>query len=122
MARFQAMVPMLVAYALLALFAVALARWYVPVRVQGGSMRPALVDGDVVLVARNELPIRGDIALLRSGPGFVLHRVRSVRPDGALVTRGDANPIDDLAATSRDQVRGEVVRVLPVGKMLERWR
>jgi len=122
MARFRAMVPMLVAYGLLAVIAVTLARWYVPVRVQGGSMRPALVHGDVVLVARNEVPSRGDIAYLRSGPGFVLHRVRSVRSDGALVTRGDANPIDDFAATAKDQVRGEVVRVLPVGRMLERWR
>jgi len=122
MARLRSMLPLLVAYGLLVVGAAMLARGYAPVRVHGGSMRPALAHGDIAVVARGLTPSKGEIALLRSGPGFVLHRVRGVQDDGTFVTRGDANPVDDFVATSREDVRGEVVGVLPVGKMLERWR
>ncbi len=73
--------------------------------------------GDVCLVARPSTLRAGDIALFE-GPGAapVLHRVVSVRGDGALVTRGDANPSADLDPVAARSVMGKVVVVLRTGK------
>lgn len=93
-----------------------------PVRVAGASMEPALHAGDLVLVSRGRVT-RGDIALLqRPGQGAVLHRIISVHRDGAVRTRGDANPTPDPQPTNKAHVAGRVVCVVPVGRALKRWR
>jgi signal peptidase I len=94
-----------------------------PVRVAGMSMSPALEAGDLVVVRKHAQACRGSIALVRAvGHRAVLHRVVSVGQDGSLVTRGDANPIDDRERASPNEVAGVVVRVLPAGTLLRRWR
>jgi signal peptidase len=113
---------MLIAYALIGLAGVLLLQGYVLVRVSGGSMKPALLPGDVVFVARTTQVSRGDIALLKPGAGMVLHRVARVEQAGRVWTRGDANPIADLNPVARRDVIGRVVRVLPLGGIVERWR
>lgn len=62
--------------------------WY-PVR--GGSMSPALLEGDEVLLMRMAQPAaRGQVVVVRDAEGrFVLHRVVAVRQD-EIITRGDA--------------------------------
>lgn len=114
------LVPRLVAAVLLVGSALAAGHWYEPVRVEGGSMRPALVHGDIAVVARRTDPCVGQIALVRSGSGMMLHRVRRIEADGGLATRGDANPIDDLQVTAAADVKGTVVGVVPVGAWIER--
>jgi signal peptidase I len=100
----------------------ALLRW-LPVSVGGGSMRPALVPGDLVLVARAASVSAGDIVLLESERhGRVLHRVVARRGDGTVRTRGDANAVDDLDATPATAVVGPVVLVAPFGRAVDRWR
>lgn len=86
--------------------------------VTSGSMAPALLPGDVAVYARSARGVRkGDVVLYeKSGfRGGVLHRVSRVLPTGELVTRGDANPIEDLRPVPRRLVRGEVVLVVPFG-------
>ncbi len=63
-------------------------RW---VPVQGGSMRPALCEGDEVLLERVAQPLaRGQVVVVRDARRrFVLHRVIAVRR-GQVITRGDA--------------------------------
>lgn len=122
MVRLRARLPQLVVYTLIATCLLAAHQRYAPIRVAGGSMRPALEHGDVVVVERGAWLARGHIVLIRSGQGLFLHRVRAIREDGTLVTRGDANPIDDLSAASRSDVVGRVVSVVPVGTVLQRWR
>ncbi len=122
MVRLRAYLPQLIVYAVIAASLFALHQRYAPIRVAGGSMRPALEHGDVVVVERGAVPARGHIVLITSGRGLFLHRVREVREDGTLVTRGDANPVDDFAAASKTDVVGRVVSVLPVGTVLQRWR
>lgn len=115
----------LLATAYVALGAAAFAglRAYEPVRVSGGSMYPALRDGDVVFVSSRRKPVAGDIALLHApGHGPVLHRVVERQEDGTLLTKGDANRLPDFAPTPETAVRGTVVRVLPAGALLERVR
>lgn len=113
----------LVSYVLLASVCYGLLRWFEPVRVSGGSMRPALHAGDLVLVARDREVGRGDVALLRpQGRGPVLHRVTTVLTDGSVLTKGDANGVADTLPTDRSRIGGKVVAVVPVGRWLERWR
>ncbi|PKQ15339.1 MAG: signal peptidase I [Actinobacteria bacterium HGW-Actinobacteria-7] len=114
--------PLIVAYGLLALLGVLALRNYSVAWVSGGSMLPALVQGDVVVVAKSAPLRRGDIALLRPGATLVLHRVVHADPNGRVWTRGDANPVADLNPTAATHVRGRVVRVIPFGGLLHRWR
>jgi len=77
--------------------------------VEGNSMLPTLYNGDLVLIHKPE-PAEidvGDIVVYRSPATgrLVIHRVIKVNivklPDGTLaykfVTRGDNNPVDDVA-------------------------
>jgi signal peptidase I len=94
-----------------------------PVTVSGGSMRPALAPGDVVFVARGSVAGVGDIALIHQrGRLPVLHRIVREDEAGALHTRGDANPVEDFELVAAESVRGRVVRVLPAGRVFDRWR
>jgi len=94
-----------------------------PVRVVGGSMHPALHVGDLAFVKRGHGVSGGDIALLASpGRSRVLHRVISVDESGAVRTRGDANPIEDLMPADEADIQGRVISVVHVGAVLERWR
>jgi|GEM_PF-2542017 len=94
-----------------------------PVRVSGMSMHPALHAGDLVLVRKRSGAGVGQIALLEApGHGAVLHRVVATETEGAVRTRGDANPIEDRDATPMSAVIGHVTLVVPIGGTLERWR
>ncbi|MEI7814225.1 MAG: S24/S26 family peptidase [Coriobacteriia bacterium] len=94
-----------------------------PVRVAGLSMSPALLPGDLVIVRKAARPRQGSIVLVRASPhGAVLHRVVAIAMDGAITTRGDANPIDDREKVHAAQIVGVVERVIPAGTMLKRWR
>jgi signal peptidase len=113
----------LVGYVLVAALCYGLLRWFEPVRVSGGSMRPALHAGDLVLVAKDREVGPGDVALLRlTDRGPVLHRVTTVLEDGSVLTKGDANDVADATPTERPRIGGRVVAVVPVGRWLERWR
>lgn len=50
---------------------------------------------------------------LSAGDLVLVRRVR---------TRGDANPIDDRETTPLSAVAGHVTAVVPIGRLLERWR
>ncbi len=115
--------PVLAGYALVVAGLLATRGFVLPFVVAGGSMRPALSHGDLVLVARGGRVERGDVVLLAPpGYGRVLHRVVEVSPGGWVTTRGDANPIPDARPSRASEVEGRVVAVVPVGTWVERWR
>ncbi len=117
------MMPVLIGYAIVVAMLLAAQALFRPVVVAGGSMRPGLVPGDLVLVARRRAVMPGDVALISpEGHGPVLHRVVNVSADGSLVTRGDANPTSDARPSPPSEVEGPVVSVVPVGTWIERWR
>lgn len=79
--------------------------------VMSGSMAPRIGTGDVVVTE----PV--DAAAVRPGqvvlfvdpadPGrLLLHRVTEQRPDGSLITRGDANRVSDSTPVPAQNVRG----------------
>ena len=96
--------------------------------VQSGSMAPAVAAGDALIAA----PV--DAAIVRPGqilvvddpavPGRTLtHRLAELRPDGTLVTRGDANEGPDSTPVRPEGVRGLVrLRVPFVGLPGMWWR
>jgi hypothetical protein len=94
-----------------------LARGYgVRFRASGGSMRPAICDGDLITVepaAAARLAL-GNVIVYRQLDRLFAHRVVSVGADDAgrqrLLLRGDAAPVCD-APISPAQVLGEVVAV-----------
>lgn len=86
--------------------------------VQGASMRPALWPGDLILYRRGTDSLEiGDLVVFEHG-GPVVHRVASVLGGGVLRTQGDANASADPTPVEADVVWGEVVGVLPVGRMI----
>jgi signal peptidase len=96
--------------------------WPVAV-VISGSMRPAVDVGDMIVADPGAVAgVRaGQIVLVRRpGSGDLLtHRVARVLPDGAVVTRGDANQSDDAAPVPRQDVLGVVRLVVPrLGRLL----
>jgi signal peptidase I len=95
-----------------------------PAAVVTGSMAPAIRPGDIVLAAPLPGPrVRPGQIVLARRPGFpgtlVTHRVVRIRDDGMLVTRGDANPVEDASPLAPADVVGVVRLVVPlVGRPL----
>jgi signal peptidase I len=78
---------------------------WLPVR--GNSMRPLLRDGDAVLVEHTACVVQpGDIVVVRTQAGLVVHRVLRRLPGATLITRGDNTaaadpPIAEAALVGR---------------------
>ncbi len=88
------------------------------------SMVPTLRRGDVVLVAPDDPDgyRPGDvITYAEPNRGVITHRVTGRTPDGALVTRGDANRVDDSDPVPVGRVEGRVRYVLPGAGLPELW-
>jgi len=95
----------------------------VRLRLRGFSMFPALWPGDLLLIRRQPIGevSPGDIVLYVRDGRFVTHRVmlRSNHPDSvALVTRGDAAPVEDPAVTA-SEYRGKVSAIFRCGKWID---
>ena len=76
------------------------------------SMEPVIRVGDVVVVQRGAPFGVGDVVMWCSSPFYcVVHRVVEVGPT-YVVTKGDANPVNDLPV-SPSSVVGKVVAVIP---------
>jgi signal peptidase len=90
-----------------------------PTLVLTGSMAPAVRAGDVVVVEPARRPRPGTIVLVDDPavPGRrLLHRLVRVRPDGTLVTKGDANRVADSAPVPPGNVLGAVrLRIPAIG-------
>jgi len=107
-----------VAGAGLAVVALVLAWSHGMLYVEGGSMRPALYPGDLIVYTRVAAePREGDLTVFAHDGDLVVHRVVGVEPDGSLRMRGDANVAADVEPVDRNDVRGVVVAVVPAGKV-----
>ncbi len=76
-----------------------------------GSMGPRISPGDVVV--SEPVPassVRAGQVISFDDPNVasrtVIHRIRSVNPDGTLITRGDANPTDDSHPVASTAIHG----------------
>lgn len=79
--------------------------------VLSGSMEPELSVGDLlVIVRRNSYEVR-DIVVYQDGRMAVTHRIVAISDD-EVITRGDANNIEDDPITP-EQIKGKVVLAVP---------
>ena len=80
--------------------------------VLSGSMEPTLSVGDLLIIKEQSAYEKNDIVVYQSGNMAVVHRL--VDTDGEmLVTRGDANNIDD-APIEKEAVKGSVTAAIPL--------
>ena len=79
--------------------------------VTGGSMAPTYYPGDLIVIdGRVGGEVRpGDVVTVRRPTGVLYtHRVDTILPNGAIVTRGDANPVPDTPAIGIGDIQGVV--------------
>lgn len=91
---------------------------YETLHVISGSMEPAYPVGSMVLIdeIEPEAVVPGDVIAFADslGGALTLHRVTEVHADEReFVTKGDANPIEDIFPVSFDSLRGVAVRAFP---------
>ena len=84
------------------------------ISVEGGSMVPALHEGDLTLVRRASRYEVGDVVAFEvpnpapGEPGKVIHRVVGSFGPTAYVTKGDNNPVPDTFHPTGDEIVGRV--------------
>lgn len=84
-------------------------------------MMPALAPGDLIVYRRAGLDLkRGDLVVFEHGGGLVVHRVAGLLRGGALRTRGDANESLDATPVTAEDIRGQVLLVVPAGTAVQR--
>jgi signal peptidase len=80
--------------------------------ITSGSMWPVLKRGDLILIkgieSKEEVKV-GDIIVYKNPKGFTIHRVVEIKGD-TLVTRGDANNVNDTPI-SYAEIIGELVTI-----------
>lgn len=82
------------------------------IAVEGGSMRPTVEYGDVLIVRPAEAYRAGDIVTYARGDGtLVTHRVVEAGDDG-LITQGDANDAADPRTVDVTDVTGRVEAII----------
>jgi signal peptidase len=72
-------------------------RFYKLMIVTSGSMVPVFRPGDLICIVRmnpNEAKV-GDIVTFKTDEGVLTHRIVEIKADGEIVTKGDANSVND---------------------------
>ena len=75
-----------------------------------GSMEPAIMADDLIIVAEAEDYQVGDVVVYQSGSVLVVHRIVELGPD-TVTTQGDANNAPD-EPVRKEMLKGKVVGVL----------
>ena len=86
---------------------------YSILKVMTGSMEPTLGTGEYIVVKKtpvSDLKVGDIITFYTEDPTIrgllVTHRILSINPDGTMVSKGDANPVEDSVAVSPDKILG----------------
>jgi len=85
--------------------------------VQSGSMEPAIMTGDIIVIHKQGSYAKNDvITFLAPEKGIVTHRIINIFEEKNTTlfnTKGDANRTDDSGNASLQSVFGKVVFVIP---------
>ena len=96
---------------------------YSALTVKTGSMSGTIEIGDLIIIKdTGDYEIGDIVTFLQKGDSTpTTHRIIDSREDGSFITKGDANNVQDALPVSKDNIFGEVVKVLPeVGLFAER--
>ncbi len=91
------------------------------ITVQGHSMEPTYVTGDLVILDTAATPEIGKIVVFQipkdvaGGGHLIVHRVIGIRPDGTYITQGDNAPNPDVFLTKRADILGSPRFSIPHG-------
>lgn len=84
-----------------------------------GSMEPMIYPGDVILVKKTtdikEIQI-GDVIYFKRGDIMISHRITEIIPKDGVPnyrTKGDNNNAADIQLVNPEQIRGEIIKVVP---------
>lgn len=80
--------------------------------VMSGSMEPAIMTDELILVKAQERYEIGDVIVFQNGNMLVVHRIVDMDTD-TVTTRGDANNTDD-APIEKSQIKGRVFVHIPL--------
>jgi len=83
--------------------------------VMSGSMSPALIPGDLVIVKEDKHIDIGDIVTVESGEFIYTHRVVEKLEGDRFRLKGDANEEPDQGLIEASQIIGKVILVFPFG-------
>ena len=75
-----------------------------------GSMEPAIIPGDIIIIQERKDYETGDIITYKAN-SYITHRIMEKVPNG-YITKGDVNDIADSEIRA-DQVVGKVISVIP---------
>lgn len=84
--------------------------------IQSGSMEPAIMTGDIIVVKSQGSYVINDVVAFNSEDRVVTHRLISKEGDPAnpkFSTKGDANRSQDFDTIGLSQIIGKVVLVIP---------
>ena len=85
---------------------------YRPVVILSGSMEKELPTGSIVIVKKTKNVKENDILFfLTNDQTPVIHRYIATDENGNFITKGDANPLEDLESVTIDQIYGKVIKV-----------
>ena len=81
--------------------------------VQSGSMEPTIMTGDIIFVSHQERYNKNDVITFMEGDRRIItHRVVDER-NFQLITKGDANRIEDNSTVSFSRIIGKVFFTVP---------
>jgi signal peptidase I len=84
--------------------------------VQSGSMEPAIITGDIIIVQPQDKYFINDVVTFNSNSRVVTHRIMSIDDQDEDIyysTKGDANRTGDDDLIEHDQIIGKVILTLP---------
>lgn len=90
-------------------------------KAQGTSMSPFIRDGDMVRIKQQRLYRVGDVVLLKTQFGLIVHRIITLTPDGVL-TRGDNSLASDNGLIGVEHILGRVIQVYGTGLNFHLYR
>ena len=86
--------------------------------VLSGSMEPTIMTDEMIIVKAQENYEVGDVVVYQSGYSLVVHRIVAM-DDQTVMTRGDANNVDD-EPMELSRIKGEVIAHIPhVGTVVQ---
>jgi len=85
--------------------------------VQSGSMEPAIMTGDIIMIHNQNNYIKNDVITFHGSDGrIVTHRIVEISQKNGnsyFLTKGDANRSEDEDSITQDQIIGKVSLVIP---------
>jgi signal peptidase len=87
--------------------------------VMSGSMEPELSVNDLVFIREKDSYSQGDVVVYQRDGELIIHRIVSIEDD-KVITKGDANPVED-SPVSLSNVKGKMIMSVPYLGLIVRW-